>query len=76
MIDFRFDGWIRGATINKAFDKDGNEVDVSNLTVYELAHKLDYGELTIDFAPYLSDHVEAEINVAGFVPSRYRPRES
>lgn len=72
MIDFYFNGWVRGATITEALDQDGNKVDVTNMTPYDLAIKLSSGELKIvELAPYLSDHVRCEINTVDFTASRY-----
>ncbi len=75
MVDFYFNGWIRGAEVKEAFDREGNKVDVTNLTVYELALALNRGELTIDLKDYIDNHVEANINLTGFNASRYRPRD-
>ena len=75
MVDFKFSGTISGAVVNEVFDKDGNIVNVSHLTCYELAHHLDNGTYTIEIAPYMLDCVEREVNTEGFVASRFRPRE-
>lgn len=75
MVDFYFNGWIRGAEVTEALDAAGNKVNVTNLTVYELALALNRGELTIDLKPYIDNHVEAKIDLNSFNASRYRPRE-
>ena len=76
MLDFYFNGWVRGVTINEALDQNGNKIDVSTMTPYELAIKLSCGELKIvELAPYLSDHITCEINTVDFTASRYRLRD-
>jgi PIN domain nuclease of toxin-antitoxin system len=74
MIDLYFRGFVRGATVNKACDQDGNEVDVSRMSEYELAAKINEGKLIIELAPHLSEHVECQIEVFDCTASRYRPK--
>lgn len=75
MVDFKFSGVIRGAVVNEVYDKDGNKVDVSHMTPYELAHHLDKGTYTIEIGNYVQDCVEREVKTEEFVASRFRPRE-
>lgn len=75
MVDFKFSGVIRGATVNLVYDKDGNVVDVSQMTPYELAHHLDKGTYTIEIGNHIQDCVEREVKNEEFVASRFRPRE-
>lgn len=74
MIDFKYGGFVRGATVNEAYDKDGNKVDVSKMSVFQLVMLLNKGELTIELEPHLSDHTECEINMEDYTASRYRDR--
>lgn len=62
-IDFCFQGWVRGAQVEKATDKSGQEVDVSHLTSQELADKLTQGEIYISLGDYLYDNHKAEIEI-------------
>lgn len=76
MVDFSFFGRFGGVTVNEAYDREGKKVDVTGLTVHELALALNQGELTIDLAHALADHVECQVTLQGFCASRFRPRNS
>jgi hypothetical protein len=75
MVDFNFSGVIRGADVHVVIDKDGNPVNVTHLTPYELAHHLDKGTYTIELGDYIRDCIEQEVKTEEFLASRFRPRE-
>lgn len=52
-IDFCFSGWVRGASVTTATDKDGNLLDVSGMPAKELVQKLKDGVLFISLGDYL-----------------------
>ena len=76
MVDFNFSGRFGGVNVKEAYDKDGQKVDVTNLTVYELALCLNRGDLTINLGQCLEDHAECEVTMKGFTPSRPRKPNS
>ena len=66
-IDFCFSGWVRGANIRWATDKDHKEIDISNMPAQELASKLQSGELHISLGDYLYErHDDVEIELFDF----------
>ena len=76
MVDFTFFGQFSGVKVNEAYDCEGKKVDVTNLTHYELALALNRGELTIDLAQALADHIECGVTMQGFCASRFRKNSS
>jgi hypothetical protein len=72
MIDFSFLGRFEGVTVKEAYDREGQKVDVTNLTVYELALALNDGDLTIDLAQAMADHIECAVTMQGFRASRFK----
>jgi hypothetical protein len=59
-INFYIKGKIDGATVEWAIDKQGNAVDVRNMSVYDLLEKLQKRELVLDPYVFLSGKCEQE----------------
>ncbi len=66
-INLCFQGWIRGAEVKKATNTaTGKEVNVSKMESWELAKKLQTGELTICLGDYLYETDKQEVELFDF----------
>jgi hypothetical protein len=63
MINFCFQGWVRGAKVTTAINAQGKTVDVSKLKSATLVKKLHKGELFILLADHLDDNTDVEIEI-------------
>ncbi len=62
-IDLCFSGWIRGVTVEKAYDVMGNPIDVSGMSATELTDKLKAGELLVSLGDLLYNGDSEEIEL-------------
>lgn len=70
-IDFCFQGWVRGANIHTATNKEGKEVDVSWMSEERLAQRLNEETLTISLGDHLYKSRDAEIEIFDFAAANY-----
>jgi hypothetical protein len=68
LIDFCFQGWVRGAPVETAVGKSGEEINVSKMSSKELCDKLKAGELYIRLGDYLYDSHKASIEIHDYEP--------
>lgn len=68
-IDFCFQGYVRGAEVEKATNINGKEVNVSKMKAETLVKKLTNGELFISLGDYLYDSHKNECELHDFEPS-------
>lgn len=73
-INFEVRGKIRGADVQWALDKNGDAIDVSNISVFDLLEKLEKGELKLDPYTFLHGKNDGE-NIQAYLFERDRTEE-
>lgn len=68
-VDFCFQGYVLGASVDKATDVNGKEVDVSKMNAKTLADKLEKGELFISLGDHLYEGRKNECKLHDFQAS-------
>jgi hypothetical protein len=76
LVDVEIRGRIDGVEIKEAFDKDGNKVDISKMTLYEFCWALNDGSIVVAIPDLFEKGKSRDtlIVLSGFYPSRYRDK--